>query len=186
MVWNACKDRLRLKLRLCAIQQTRFTRNSMMRAHDIAWFVNLNSQLILPTGDTKMDSRRYNATWWSKDDDSAWDKVKAAFQRDWTQTKHDFGGKQPDLNQDVPDTVKQAAGQEHIPPPHTPNFDEDEPAFRFGYGARRHYGKEYPAWDGTLAGTLQNDWSSSSDPASWTRVSAAIRRGYEYDHKHLN
>lgn len=127
-----------------------------------------------------MDKNRYNATWWSKDHDSAWDHVKAAFRRDWEQTKHDLGGKKPDLNQDVPDTVKQAAGKQIIPPPSVPNFDEHEPAFRFGYGARRHYGKEYPKWDSKLERTLQNDWSPSSDGTSWTRYSQAVRRGYEY------
>ena len=60
-----------------------------------------------------MESNRYNAVWWSKDNDSGWEKVKEAFHRDWDQTKHDFGGNPPDLKQDVPDTVKQAAGKQH-------------------------------------------------------------------------
>jgi hypothetical protein len=127
-----------------------------------------------------MESNRYNAKWWSKDDDSAWDNVKAAFRRDWDQTKHDFGGNPPDLKQDVPDTVKQAAGAQTIPPANVPNFDDDEPAFRFGYGARKQYGKDYPAWDSRLEQTLQKDWSSSSDDVAWTRHSKAVRRGYEY------
>jgi hypothetical protein len=58
-----------------------------------------------------MASNQYNAAWWSKDNDSNWDKVKGAFQRDWEQTKHDLGASSPDLKQDIPDTVKQAAGK---------------------------------------------------------------------------
>jgi hypothetical protein len=131
-----------------------------------------------------MESNRYNAAWWSKDDDSAWDTVKAAFRRDWDQTKHDFGGNPPDLKQDVPDTVKQAAGKQTIPPPNVPNFEDDEPAFRFGYGANKHYGKDYPAWDNRLEQTLQKDWSPSSDDVTWTRHSKAVRRGYEYGSTH--
>ena len=51
-------------------------------------------------------------------------KVKEALKRDWEQTKHDITRKGPDLNQDVSDTVKQAAGKEPIPPPAIPNFDK--------------------------------------------------------------
>ena len=130
-----------------------------------------------------MESKRYNAVWWSKDNDSSWDNVKGAFRRDWEQTKHDFGGKPPDLKQDVPDTVKQAAGKEIIPPSSVPNFEESEPAFRFGYGARQHYGKDYPTWDDRLERTLQKDWSPSGDEANWKRSNNAVRRGYEYTAK---
>jgi hypothetical protein len=51
--------------------------------------------------------------------------------------------------------VKQAAGKEAIPPGNQPNFEEYEPAFRFGYGASQHYGKEYPKWDDRLEKTLR-------------------------------
>ena len=34
-----------------------------------------------------MESNRYNATWWNKDNDSAWDNVKGAFRRDWEQQR---------------------------------------------------------------------------------------------------
>jgi hypothetical protein len=126
---------------------------------------------------------RYNAVWWTKDHDSSWDKVKEAFRRDWDQTKHDFGASLPDLKQDVPDTVKQAAGKQAIPPPGTPNFEEHEPALRFGYGARLQYGKEFPKWDDRLERKLQKDWSPSGDEASWHRYSKSIRRGYEFKTK---
>jgi len=127
-----------------------------------------------------MDSR-YNASWWSKDHDSAWDKVKDAFQRDWDQTKHDVGADKPDLNQDVSDTVKQAAGKQSIPPSTVPNFEQQEPAFRFGYGAHRQYGSKYPKWDDDLERVLVNDWPKDN---SWSRHSSAVRRGYEYQTKH--
>ncbi|MFL5320033.1 MAG: hypothetical protein ACJ790_10300 [Myxococcaceae bacterium] len=51
-------------------------------------------------------------------------KVKEAFKRDWEQTKHDITRKGTDLNQNVGDTVKQAAGKEPVPGPATPNFDK--------------------------------------------------------------
>jgi hypothetical protein len=56
-------------------------------------------------------------SWWTDKHTSAWDRVKEAFQRDWAQTRADFSDKEPDLNQNVGDTVKQALGSEPIPPP---------------------------------------------------------------------
>jgi hypothetical protein len=132
--------------------------------------------------ETRMDTKykvdsRYYASWWDKNHDSAWNKVKDAFQRDWDQTKHDFGGDEPDLNQDVPDTIKQAAGKQHIPPPDVPNFEAAEPAYRFGYGARLKYGTRYPKWNDDVESILINDWPKDN---SWPRYKRAIRRGYEY------
>src|SRR5262245_26001438 len=97
-------------------------------------------------------------TWWKSEYDSAWDRVKAAFRRDWDQTKHDFGGDDPDLDQDVDDTVKQAAGKQPIPPSGVPNFEEYEPAFKFGYGARRHYGSKFHNWNADLENNLKRDY----------------------------
>ena len=127
-----------------------------------------------------MEKNRYKASWWSTEHDSAWEKVKDAFRRDWTQTKHDLGGNEPDLNQDVDDTVKQAAGKQAIPPGNAPNFEEHEPAFRFGYGAMQQYGKQYPQWDDKLENTLRKDWSANGDDGSWKRYAKSVRRGYEY------
>lgn len=52
-------------------------------------------------------------------------KVKEALKRDLEQTKHDLTGgrKGEDLDQDVPETIKQATGKEPIPPRHVPNPD---------------------------------------------------------------
>ena len=50
--------------------------------------------------------------------------AKEALQRDWEQTKHDLPGLEgKDLDQDVDDTVKQAAGNEEPPPADVPNKD---------------------------------------------------------------
>ena len=67
---------------------------------------------------TASDKSRY-PTWWKPDHQTGWDRVKAAFQRDWEQTKADMsaGRKGADLNQQVGDTVQQALGNERIPPP---------------------------------------------------------------------
>ena len=127
---------------------------------------------------------QYNATWWNNENDTAWNNVKEAFHRDWEQTKHDFGANSPELKQDVPDTVKQAAGKQVIPPPKQPNFEEHEPAFRFGYGARLHYGKDFPEWDNRLELALQKEWSPSADEANWNHYRKAVRYGYEFKTRH--
>src|SRR6185503_16429976 len=110
-------------------------------------------------------------TWWNREHDSAWDRVKAAFRRDWEQTKHDFGADKPDLNQNVDDTVKQAAGKEPIPPAGVPNFEEYEPAFKFGYGARQYYGSRFNQWNPELEESLKRDYG----PQDWKRCRRAIQ-----------
>ncbi len=62
-------------------------------------------------------NRSRNPQWWNEQHTSTWDRVKEALRRDWEQTKSDFSSKGgTDLNQNVGDTVKQAAGQAPVPP----------------------------------------------------------------------
>jgi hypothetical protein len=121
-----------------------------------------------------------NPKWWTKESDSGWERVKAAFRRDWDQTKHDFGGKEPDTDQDVNNTVKQAVGKEPIPPRRQRTYEEVEPAYRFGYGARSYYEKQYPKWDNDLESQLRKDWEGSGSSMDWETSREAIRRGWEY------
>lgn len=64
-----------------------------------------------------------NPAWWQPEDQTAWDRVKAALQRDWEQTKADLssGRRGTDLNQELDDTVRQAFGRDPIPPDGIPN-----------------------------------------------------------------
>lgn len=128
--------------------------------------------------------------WYTKDDDSAWERIKAAFRRDWQQTKHDFGGDEPDLNQQVGDTVSQATGSKPIPPANTKtqHVDEtgnvytenDEPAYKYGYAAYRHFGNECDWCDDTES-RLRSDWADDED---WARRRCAVKRGWQYAHDH--
>ena len=107
--------------------------------------------------------------WYTDENEKSWDRVKVAFRNDWEQTKHDFGSKSaPDLKQDVDDTVKQAIGKEDP-------FDRHEDAFRFGYGANRHFRTQYPTWNEDLESRLRGDYGDEFD-----RDRAYIRRAYEY------
>ncbi len=76
--------------------------------------------------------------WWTEaQHGSAWSRVKQAMKRDWEQTKHDLhlGGRE--LDQDVDDTVKQAAGTDAIPPRSVPNAAHMPKAQPSGAPARR-------------------------------------------------
>ena len=124
-----------------------------------------------------------NPNWWKPENDSAWERTKAAFRRDWDQTKHDLGGKEPDTNQDVDNTVKQAVGKEPIPPRRQPTYEELEPAYRFGYGALSYYKSKYPEWNDEVESRLKEDWRASY-PArqnSWDEDRKAIRYAWDYD-----
>lgn len=72
-------------------------------------------------GETKRPS------WWTDQHTSSWDRVKEAFRRDWEQTKADLSGQKSgrDINQDVGDTIKQAAGKQPIPPLNKQNLPDD-------------------------------------------------------------
>ncbi|MFZ2491950.1 MAG: hypothetical protein WA208_10740 [Thermoanaerobaculia bacterium] len=112
-------------------------------------------------------------TWYTNEHDSGWDRVKTAFRRDWEQTKHDFGSNTArDLDQDVDDTVKQAVGTQHSS---ETGFERHEPAFRFGYAAKRQYGSQHSSWNDDLDSRLRNDYGDDYD-----RDRDSIRRAYEY------
>lgn len=129
-------------------------------------------------------------SWYTKDDDTAWSRVKAAFQRDWQQTEHDFGAKVPDLNQQVGDTVGQATGSKPIPPANTPTphpsksassyRDQDEDNYRYGYAAYRHFvpSSEMDDDDWDVKESIIRD--ELADQRDWDQRREGIRRGWEY------
>lgn len=122
-----------------------------------------------------MRSNTANPSWWTDEHDSRWERVKSAFRRDWEQTKHDFGSDRArDLQQSAADTVKQAAGrqQQSAGSGGTRSFEQLEPAFRYGHGARSQYGR---AWDDDLETRLKSEYGSD-----YARDRDFIRRGYEY------
>lgn len=106
---------------------------------------------------------------YTKDEMSAWERVKKAFANDWEQTKADFGSKNArDMDQDVDDTVKQMAGTDDA-------FENREQAFRFGYTAHERYGAEYPQWNDALEEHLRPEYEGKYDSDR-----AYIRHAYGY------
>ena len=130
-------------------------------------------------------STHKNPAWWNSQHDSAWERTKAAFKRDWDQTKSDLGRNEPDTNQKAGNTIRQAAGKETIPPRHTAAFEDVEPAYRFGYGARSYYAKDYPEWDDKLETRLREEWelTDATRKSHWDEDREAIRYGWDYTDK---
>jgi hypothetical protein len=128
--------------------------------------------------------------WWSEKHSNAWDRVKAALKRDWEQTKADLtSDRGRELNQDVGDTVKQAAGKQNIPPPNVPNppdvesgKDSDwsrvESSYRYGVGARQQYEAE-PEWNARVESKLREEWNDLKSGRTWDEVKGAVRRGWD-------
>lgn len=127
--------------------------------------------------------------WWNTEHDSAWDRVKSAMKRDWEQTKSDLTGnrKGKDLDQDVDDTVKQAAGKQGIPPTMVKNepdsgkdsWDRVEDDYRYGVGARQQYGKDHNDWDDRLESKLREEWSDLRNGRTWDEVKMGVRGGWD-------
>jgi hypothetical protein len=124
--------------------------------------------------------------WWSEEHRSAWERVKAAFRRDWEQTKADVSSHGQDLNQNAADTVKQAAGKQPIPGPHTqtrPDVEKDwavvEHGYRYGFSARSAYGEEYPDWNERLEAKLSDEWRGLKTDETWDEAKVRIREGWD-------
>lgn len=124
-----------------------------------------------------------NPNWWDQTYESAWERVKAAFVRDWDQTQHDLGNSVPDTHQNIPHTLAQAMGKEPIPPRGVATYEDAEAGYRFGYGARRYYGKSVHEWDNQVEERLRKDWQelTAHPERSWDRYREAIRRGWNHE-----
>jgi hypothetical protein len=122
-------------------------------------------------------------TWWSRDSDIAWQRVKEALRRDWDQTKYDLRLGGHELNQKMKDTVAQASGDQPLPASDRPNpprvlmtWEEAAMPIGYGYAARTFFGDSYPEWNDELERLLERDWKA--DPP-WPTVKNLVRHGYE-------
>lgn len=132
---------------------------------------------------------KWTPQWWNNNYEMSWTRAKEALRRDLEQTKHDLGMGGHELNQSVSNTVAQASGEEAIPdvnhlnPPRViGSWDEAELPVGFGYGARLHYGATHPAWNDTIARTLESEWKAAhvATGRAWNDVVRDVRRGYDF------
>lgn len=130
----------------------------------------------------------WHPSYWEKDTHgSSWEKVKAALQRDWEQTKSDFNVGGAELKQDVADTVKQAVGIDPIPADGLGNPDpvvkpiiwaDAEAGIRYGHGAHQQYGKLHEKWNDKLEVKLSNEWDETLTGQPFSLVRPYVRHGY--------
>lgn len=137
-----------------------------------------------PTPPNNPAAQNWRPAYWSKKHGSAWSRVREAFSRDWEQTKKDFTGTGTELNQSVPDTVRQATGNAPIPPRGKPNpsvtlWQEAEPAVRYGFGARQQYGAEHPDWNESLEQKLATEWDAEKTGRPFADVHQLVRAGWD-------
>ena len=114
--------------------------------------------------------------------ETTWGRIRAAFRRDWEQTKHDFGVAGLDMHQDIGDTLAQAAGKHPFGPLSVPVSGDVEPAFRFGYVAHTHYAEDFPEWNAELESQLETEWTTAhpNERNAWSHYRPAVFRGWEY------
>lgn len=115
----------------------------------------------------------WRANWWAPEHTSAWDRVKTAFRRDWEQTKARIGAAPPPAGgQEAGDTMAQITGRQDVAP--VANFEADEPAFRYGYGAAQHYRDR--EWGPGVEGELRSNYGGIWDETTRDHV----RSGWFY------
>ncbi len=142
-----------------------------------------------------MGFQRKRPAWWKDEHTGRWERVKEAVLRDWQQTKHDLHVGGHELNQTLKDTVKQAKGDQPMPPIDRPNppkvigdaedWQVMEEPIRFGYGARVQYGVRHPRWNDEIEGVLRQDWNlmRGEGDRSWDEVKLGVRHGYDFEER---
>ncbi len=67
--------------------------------------------------------------------------------------------------------VKQEVSADELAP--------DEEAYRYGAGARQHYGIAYREWDERIEAKLRDEWADLATGRSWDEAKGAVRRGWD-------
>jgi hypothetical protein len=124
-------------------------------------------------------------SFWTDEQQSAWDRVKDALHRDWLQTKADFhlrGG--AEIDQTAKDTMKQAAGKE--PGPATAEgrigWEHARHAIRLGHGAATFWTWE-ASFSDELEARVRAEWEALGTGISWEEARPLIRHGWEQGRK---
>jgi hypothetical protein len=141
-----------------------------------------------------MDTTRHDDKHHNGQGPGTWDRIKEALRRDWEQTKHEFSSKAGhELNQDIGDTLKQAAGKQPIPedgranPPRViDTWDNAEQAIQFGYEAAGYYRDAHGEWSNSLDSTLADRWKEThANGRDWSDVKNYVRHGFEYGRREM-
>ncbi len=124
-------------------------------------------------------------SFWTARQQSSWDRVKAAFRRDWAQTKTDFGAGHAHLGQTAGDTVGQAVGSRPLPGEETGlGWDLARHAIRLGYGAASFW--EYDReWGTPLEDRLRVEWTAMATGLPFEDAIPLVRYGWDAGRKDI-
>jgi hypothetical protein len=129
--------------------------------------------------------------WWSDSHNNAWEHVRDSLKREWETTE-----RRAELAQDVDTAFERTVGETrsdsgeprnvevdraaNIPDDdfEPVNWEQIEPALRYGAGARQQY-PEYTVWTEDLEARLRRDWGEANDESAWGRIKDYVRRGWE-------
>lgn len=128
--------------------------------------------------------------WWHDEYDTAWTRAKDDIRqkcKECSSTQRNPGlnqrpssgaaatsGRQTSQGEPTQGMPTSPAGRSQLNQP-VPTPEEEERAYRYGYAARLHYGKQYSEWNDELDKKLQEDW-----PEDWQRSRENIRKGWNY------
>jgi hypothetical protein len=124
---------------------------------------------------------------WTDEQQSAWDRVKDAFERDWLQTRSDLHLGGADLGQSAKDTVKQAAGKEPVATTAEGSlgWEHARHAIRLGHGAATFW-TEDDCWCDTLETRLRDEWNDLDTSIEWTEARPLVKHGWELGRKDVS
>lgn len=125
-------------------------------------------------------------SFWSDEQQSAWERAKDALHRDWLQTRADLHLGGADLDQTAKDTVKQMAGNEAAPTTVEGRigWEHARRAIRLGHGAATYWTAE-SEWSGALDSRLRGEWEKLETSIDWEEARPLVMRGWEYGRKDM-
>lgn len=108
------------------------------------------------------------ADWQTKENDTAWTNQRNTFRNDWRNAVS--GNNRRDERSEA---VSSRQSREQY---QNREFEDMEPAFRYGHAASQNFGDRHPRWNDTLGSELRNDYEGN-----WEQDAPLIRYAYEYD-----
>lgn len=91
-----------------------------------------------------------NPRWWNEDYDTSWRSARDNVRRNW-------------LDND----------------PVAGDWESNEPAVRYGYGASRQYQGAHASWDDRAEAKLKEEWTDLKSGRTWEEIKDAVKRGWD-------
>ncbi len=133
------------------------------------------------------DAEEVLPSFWTPRQQTAWERVRDALNRDWVQTKADLGlPGGHDLDQGVSDTLAQVVGQRRIPGGETAgvHWDIARQAMRLGHGAATFWTDE--KWTEVIEARVCREWDGLVTGVEFEEVRPLILLGFQRGKKDMS